>query len=91
MRDIDHLTESGIFTSVLSLLNDAPLGLCLEEISTRVGRDPRKIEPVLELLIHMGRLRVEVGPSACESCTLHGACAAIPDEERIYLSLDKPT
>ncbi|HEY44231.1 MAG TPA: hypothetical protein G4O11_09645 [Anaerolineae bacterium] len=68
---------------ILAELENTTSGLSLEEIAQRIGKDPRVVEGMLDMLVRMGML-IEVDNVACSSCPLHDTCRVIATTERTF-------
>lgn len=75
-----------MLTQLVALLQDAPHGLSLAEISRALGAQPAAVAGKLDWLARTGRL-IEVGPDGgfCASCGLEGQCHLLTVHGKRYI------
>jgi hypothetical protein len=73
-----------MLSQILAELENSTIGLCLEEIAQRLGKDPSVVAGALDLLVNMGRLN-ELESSKCDVCPVSSMCSVISDPKRIYI------
>jgi len=81
-----------MLTQLVVLLQNAPRGLSLAEISRALGAQPAAVAGMLDWLAQSGRITA-VGPDgrACTACGLQGQCNLLAVHGQRYLVWPKTT
>ncbi len=79
-----------MLTRLITLLENAPRGLSLAEISRVLGAQPAAVAGMLDWLARTGRLTV-VGPDGgyCAACGLEGQCNLLVVHGKRYLAIPR--
>ena len=81
-----------MLTRLIALLQDAPRGLSLTQISRALDAQPAAVAGMLDWLARAGRL-IEVGPDGCfcASCGLEGQCQLLTVHGKRYVVAPRVT
>jgi adenine-specific DNA glycosylase len=73
-----------MLTDILEACKTSPQGLCLEEISRRLEKEPSIVEGMINQLLHMGKLVERPAQTVCETCPVRVSCIVIERSDRLY-------
>ena len=73
-----------MLTEILKACETSPQGLCLEEISRRLKKDPSTVEGMIDLLVHLGKIVEHPAETVCETCPARTSCVLIGRSDRLY-------
>ncbi|MBI1880393.1 MAG: hypothetical protein HYR94_19595 [Chloroflexi bacterium] len=71
---------------ILSEFEQAPLPLCLDQLSQKLAITPSALEGMLDTLVRKGRLQ-EISPAqtACQTCPARAGCVIIRSATKSYI------